>query len=149
MLRRTDRVVAPPTLSQATSMAQDPNLPDIRLNPDGMYREETFTDLQAGSVRRMVPVTRDGRDDPSRPALYEGHASLMTQRGPLPLQFHLDANSLEDAIAKFPDAARQALTETLEHLRRLQREAQSSIVVPGAGGMGGMGGMGGGGLIKP
>lgn len=125
-------------------MSQDPNLPDIRLDPDGLYREETFTDLRAGSIRRMVPVTRDGKDDPSRPAFYEGHASLMTQRGPLPLQFHLDASSLEDALAKFPDAAKQALAETLEQIRKLQREAQSQIVVPGGGG----GGLGGG-LIKP
>ena len=128
-------------------MTQDSNLPDIRLDPDALYREETFTDLRTGSLRRMVPVTREGRDDPSRPAVYEGHASLMTQRGPLPLQFHIEASSLEEALAKFPEAARQALTETLEHIRQLQREAQSSIVVPGAGGMG-PGGMGGG-LIKP
>ena len=123
-------------------MTQDPNLPDIRLDPGALYREETFTDLRTGSLRRMVPVTRDGKDDPSRPAVYEGHASLMTQRGPLPLQFHIEASSLEGALAKFPEAARQALTETLEQIRQLQREAQSSIVVPGAGGLGG-------GLIKP
>lgn len=129
-------------------MAQDPNLPDLRLDPDGLYREETFTDLRTGSLRRMIPVTRDGKDDPSRPAIYEGHASLMTQRGPLPLQFPIDASSLEDALAKYPDVAHQALVETLEQIRRLQREAQSSIVVPGAGGLG-PGGMGGGGLIKP
>ena len=124
-------------------MTQDPNLPDIRLDPNGLYREETFTDLRAGSLRRMVPVTRDGKDDPSRPALFEGHASLMTARGALPLQFHIEASTLEEALAKYPDTARQALTETLEELRRLQREAQSSIVVPGAGGLGS------GGLIKP
>jgi len=124
-------------------MAQDPTLPDMRLDPDGLYREETFSDLRTGSVRRMVPVTRDGKDDPSREAIYEGHASLMTQRGPLPLQFHIDASTLDDALAKFPDAARQALAETLEQIRKMQREAQSSIVVPG-----GPGGLGGG-LIKP
>ena len=60
--------------------------------------------------------------------------------GPLPLQFHIDATSLEDALTKFPEAAREALVATLEEMRRIQREAQSSIVVPGAGG---------GGLIKP
>lgn len=124
-------------------MAQDPTLPDMRLDPDGLYREETFSDLRTGSVRRMVPVTRDGKDDPSREAIYEGHASLLTQRGPLPLQFHIDASTLDDALAKFPDAARQALAETLEQIRKMQREAQSSIVVPG-----GPGGLGGG-LIKP
>lgn len=127
-------------------MSQDADLPDIRLNPDGLYREETLTDLRSGSLRRMVPVTRDGKDDPSRPVLYEGSASLMTPRGALPLQFHIDARSLDEALAKFPETARQALVETLEELRRLQREAQSSIVVPGAGGLvpGGPGG-----LIKP
>lgn len=128
-------------------MNQDPNLPDIRLDPNGLYREETLTDLRAGMLKRMVPVTREGKDDPGRPVLYEGQASLMTQRGPLPLQFHIDASSLEDALAKFPDAAKQALVETLEELRRLQREQASSIVVPGAGGLPGAGG--GGGLIRP
>src|SRR5689334_5528832 len=103
-------------------MTQDPNLPDIRLDPNGLYREETFTDLRAGSLRRLVPVTREGKDDPARPVIYEGHASLMTPRGALPLQFHIEASSLEDALARFPDTARQALTETLEELRRLQRE---------------------------
>ena len=130
-------------------MSQDPNLPDIRLDPDNLYREETLTDLRSGSLRRMIPVTREGKDDPKRPVLYEGHASLMTQRGALPLQFHIEATSLEEALAKFPDVAKQALVETLEEIRRLQREAQSSIVVPGAGMPPGMGGMGGGGLIKP
>lgn len=129
-------------------MSQDPNLPDIRLDPNALYREETLTDLRSGSLRRMVSVTREGKDDPSRPVLFEGHASLMTQRGPLPLQFHIDAATLEEALARFPDAAKQALVETLEELRRMQREAQSSIVVPGAGGLG-AGGLGGGGLIKP
>lgn len=127
-------------------MAKDPSLPDIRLDPNGLYREETFTDLRIGSLRRMVPVTREGKDDPARPVLYEGHASLMTPRGALPLQFHIEASSLEDALAKFPAAAQQALAETLEELRRIQREQQSSIVVPGAGGM--PPGLGGG-LIKP
>lgn len=129
-------------------MAQDPSLPDIRLDPNGLYREETFTDLRAGSLRRMTPVTREGKDDPARPVLYEGHASLMTQRGALPLQFPIEAASLDEALAKFPETAQRALVETLEELRRLQREAQSSIVVPGAGGLA-PGGLGGGGLIKP
>lgn len=127
-------------------MSQDPNLPDIRLDPNGLYREETYTDLRAGSMRRMVPVTAEGKDDPTRPVLFEGHASLMTQGGALPLQFHIDAASLAEALQKFPETAQQALIHTLEELRRLQREQQSSIVVPGAGGFGG--GKGGG-LIRP
>lgn len=128
-------------------MPQDPQLPEIKLDPAHLYREETFTDRQAGTLRRLTPVDAQGRDDASRPVVYEGHASLMTPGGALPLQFQIDAASLEDALRKFPEAAQEALVHTLEELRRLQREAQSSIVVPGAGGGGG-GPMPGGGRIK-
>lgn len=128
-------------------MSQDANLPDIRIDPNALYREETYSDLRAGSLRRMVPVTSEGKDDPTRPVIYEGHASLMTQGGALPLQFPIEAGSLAEALAQFPEMAQQALVQTLDELRRLQREAQSSIVVPGAGGFGG-GGKGGG-LIRP
>jgi len=116
-------------------MAQD-QLPDIKLDPAHLYREETFTDRQAGTLRRLVPVDAQGRDDASRPVVYEGHTSLMTPGGALPLQFQIDASSMEDALKKFPEVARLALEHTLDELRRLQREAQSSIVVPGAGGPG-------------
>ena len=128
-------------------MAQEFQLPEIKLDPTQLYREETFTDRRAGTLRRLVPVDAQGRDDTSRPVIYEGHASLMTPGGALPLQFQIDATSLDDALKQFPDMARQALEHTLEELRRLQREAQSSIVVPGAGGGAG-GGMPGGGRIK-
>lgn len=126
-------------------MPQDSQLPEIKLDPAQLYREETFTDRRAGTLRRLVPVDAQGRDDARRPVVYEGHASLMTPGGALPLQFGIDASSLEDALRKFPEAARQALEHTLEELRRLQREAQSSIVVPGAGGPGAIPG---GGRIK-
>ena len=126
-------------------MAQD-QLPEIKLDTTQLYREESFTDGRAGTLRRLVPVDAQGREDASRPVIYEGHASLMTPGGALPLQFLIDAGSMEDALNKFPAAARQALEHTLEELRRLQREAQSSIVVPGASGPGG--GMPGGGRIK-
>jgi len=127
-------------------MAQEFQLPEIKLDAAQLYREETFTDRRAGTLRRLVPVDAQGRDDASRPVIYEGHASLMTPGGALPLQFQIDATSLDDALKQFPDAARQALEHTLEELRRLQREAQSSIVVPGAGG--GPGPIPGGGRIK-
>lgn len=126
-------------------MPQDPQLPEIKLDPTHLYRDESFTDGRSGTLRRLVPVDTQGRDDPGRPVLFEGHASLMTPGGALPLQFPIDASSIEDALRKFPDAARQALEHTLEELRRLQREAQSSIVVPGAGAPGGIPG---GGRIK-
>lgn len=130
-------------------MPQD--LPEIKLDAAHLYREETFTDRQAGTLRRLVPVDAQGRDDTSRPVVFEGAASLMTPGGALPLQFQIDASSLDEALRKFPEIARMALEQTLEELRRMQREAASSIVVPGAAGPGGGipgGGIPGGGRIK-
>lgn len=128
-------------------MTQESGLPEIKLDATQLYREDTFTDRRAGTLRRLTPVTANGDEDSSRPVIYEGAASLMTPGGALPLQFPIEAGSLEEALEKFPELAQQNLQDTLEELRKMQREAQSSLVVPGrggpGGGMGGPGGMGG------
>ena len=53
----------------------------------------------------------------------------------------------EQPVDGFGAAAREAVEQTMEELRELQREAASQIVVPKGGGMppGGLGGAGGGG----
>ena len=84
-----------------------------------------------------MPVTVDGADDPSRPTIYEGQASLMTQGGQLPLHFGIEADSLVAALAAFPAAANKALQEMVEEMERMRRDQASSIVVPGQGGGGG------------
>ena len=48
-------------------MAQEQGLPDIKLDANELYREEVFTDRRAGTLRRLVPVTITGADDPARP----------------------------------------------------------------------------------
>jgi hypothetical protein len=69
---------------------------------------------------------------------------VLTNAGPLPLSFEIEANSLTEAAAAFGDAAKDAFEKTMEELREMQRQQAGSIVVP-QGGMGGMGGMGPGG----
>lgn len=123
-------------------MAGNDDLPDIELDGSSLYREEQISDLKTGAIRRLVPVTAAGDDDTSRETRYLGQASLMTQAGALPLNFELDADSLEAAIAAFPAAAKQSLQDTIEEMERLRREQANSIMVPGQGG--GSGGMGGG-----
>ena len=130
-------------------MAQDQQqqLPEIKLDATQLYREEIFTDRKAGTLRRLVPVLADGAPDASRPVLYSGQTQLLTPGGVLPLAFELEAASLEDACAKFPEAVRLAIEQAIEEAREMRREAASRIVVPEAGG--GMGGPpGGGGRIK-
>ena len=120
-------------------------LPEIKLDAAQLYREEQYTDRRVGSLRKLIPVTADGSDDPARDVVFEGQASLMTPAGALPLHFEIDAASIEEALEKYPEIAQQALQETLEEMQRLRREQQGSgIIAPGqGGGMGGMGGAGG------
>jgi len=67
----------------------------------------------------------------------------MTNAGPLPLSFEIEASTLTEAAAAFGDAAKDAFEKTMEELREMQRQQASSIVVP-QGGMGPGGGMPGG-----
>jgi hypothetical protein len=123
---------------------------DIRMDTDNLYREEVFTDNTVGTLRRLQPVTADGEPDPSRPVQFVGSTQILTNAGPLPLSFEIEARSLTEAAAGFGDAAREAFERTMEELREMQRQQASSIVVP-KGGMpqgGGMGGGMGGGKIQ-
>jgi hypothetical protein len=131
-------------------MASQPELPEIKLDPQALYREETFTDRRAGTIRRLTPVTVNGDTDASRPTLFSGQTQLLTPAGVLPLVFEIEAQTLEDALKKFPESVKVALDEAIEEAREMRREAASRIVVPevGGGGMGPGPGAGGGGKIK-
>ncbi len=129
-------------------MAQQPDLPEIKLDATALYREEIFTDRRAGTIRRLVPVTALGADDPSRPILYSGQTQLLTPGGVLPLAFEIDANSFGEALEKFSEAVKEALDQAIEEAREMRREAATRIVVPDVGG-GSLGPpAGGGGKIK-
>jgi len=126
-------------------MAQE-QLPEVQVDRNNLYREELFTDRKAGTIRRLVPITIEGATDASRPVLYSGQTQLLTPGGVLPLAFEIEAVTLEDAVARFPQAMQQALEQAIEEAREYRREAASRIVVPEAGG--GLGGLPGGGKIK-
>jgi hypothetical protein len=130
-------------------MAAQNDLPDIQIDPKGLYREDVFTDRRAGSVRRLTPVTAGGDTDASRPVLFSGQTQLLTPAGVLPLGFEIEALTLEEALRKFPDGVKVALEQAIDEARELRREAASRIVVPEVGsGVGPGPGAGGGGKIK-
>ena len=101
-----------------------------------LYREETYTDLSMGSIRRLVPVTVDGEADSSRPTRFQGQAAMMTPAGQLPLNFEIEADDLAGAVAAFSDAVNAEASRVMEELRDLQRkqELASPIIQPGAAG---------------
>jgi hypothetical protein len=117
-------------------MADELQIPDIHLDSGRLYREETYTDRRMGTLRKLYPVHADGSDDPARPVLWEGAASLLTPAGTLPLSFEIQAETLSEALDRYPVAARETLDRTLEELHKLRREQASSIVVPGQEGAG-------------
>ena len=119
---------------------------EAQMSADALYREDIFTDQRVGTVRRMTPVKSDGSDDPSRPLIFVGQATVMTPMGSLPLSFELPAKTLAEAVAQFGPAAQVAIEEAARELQELRRQAASSIVIPEAGaaslkGMGGKGGL--------
>lgn len=130
-------------------MAQKPDdRGDPKMDATSLYREEIITDRKVGTIRVLTPVRKDGSTDASRPVVYIGEAQLMTNVGTLPINFELEVQTLDEAVAKFSDAAKEAVERTMKDLQELRRQAASSIVVP-QGGMGGLGGMGGPGGMPP
>ena len=120
----------------------------LSLNKESLYREETFSDQQVGTIQRLTPVTADGQTDPARSTRYVGQTQVMSPAGALPIHFELEANSLEAAIDGFAEAAEKAVEETIEKIQKMQREAQSSIMMPGQDAGGSFGNAGSAGGIK-
>ena len=105
---------------------------DPKMDAAALYREEIFTDRKVGTIRTLVPVKSDGSPDSARTTVYAGETQIMTNAGPLPINFEIDATSLGEAAQKFADAAKEAIERTVRELQELRRQAASSIVVPGA-----------------
>ena len=103
---------------------------DLKLDPDKLYLEEVFTDRRIGTLRRLTPVTKDGKTDASRAVVYVGETQIMTPAGSIPIGFEIAAGSLEEAAEKFGPAAKDAIDRTVRELQELRRQASSSIVVP-------------------
>jgi hypothetical protein len=129
-------------------MADERNA-EPQMDAAALYTEETFTDRKLGAIRRLTPVKSDGSADTSRPVLYLGQAEIMTNMGPVPINFEIEGKSLADAVAGFGPAAAVAIERTVQQIQEMRRQAASQLVVP-QGGMPnlGPGGPRGGGKIQ-
>lgn len=121
------------------------NKHEMIMKVEDLYREEIFTDLRMGSIRKLIPVKPDGSVDDSREVRFSGQARIMTPGGALPLSFEIEAKDIGEAAAGFGAAAEQAIEETMREIEAMRREAASGIVLPGAGDISKLAG---GGLIK-
>ena len=116
-------------------MADERNA-EAEMDVRSLYKEEMFTDRKVGAIRRLTPVTSEGGDDSSRPVLFVGQAEIMTNMGPVPINFE----TLDEAVAGFSAAANTAIERTVQQIQEMRRQAASQLVVP----QGGMPNLGGG-----
>ena len=56
----------------------------------------------------------------------------MSQMGPLPVQTTIEADTLQEAMERFPAAIQTAVEAMINEVKELQRKEMSRIVVPGA-----------------
>jgi hypothetical protein len=121
--------------------------PDVNMDATSLYKEEIYTDRSAGTIRVLTPITRDGGPDATRPTVYVGEAQILTNMGPLPISFEIDAPTLGEAVAMYGDAAKEGIERAVRELQEMRRQQSSSILVPGQSpGLGGglpPGGLGG------
>ena len=111
---------------------QGPKITNIKIDPDNLYREETFTDLTYATIRRLSPVKIDGTPDDSREPMFTGMAQLMSPNGPIPVQCLIEgAKTLPDAADKLPDAIEKAVQAMIAEAQEAQRQEESRIVMPG------------------
>ena len=124
---------------------------DAKMDPNSLVREDVISDRRVGTIRMLTPITVEGVRDESRDILFFGEAQIMTQMGPLPITFPIEAKTLAEAVASYAEAAQKGLTDTVERLREMRREAANQIVTPGMPGFQAppAAGVGGSGLVMP
>ena len=130
----------------------DPNS-EPSMDAKSLYREEIYTDRKAGTLRVLVPVKPDGSHDDDRDVVFTGEAQLMTNMGPLPISFEIEAQTLDEAVQRYGEASKAGVEQAMRELQEMRRQASSSLVIPPAGAAaaltgGGLGGRGGGGKIQ-
>ena len=106
---------------------------DAAMDETSLYREEIYTDRKIGTLRVLLPVKADGTPDTLRRTVYQGEAQLMTNVGPLPISFDIDASSLADAVARYAESTKAGIERAMRELQEMRRQQSSSIVLPPAG----------------
>ena len=109
---------------------EEPNNIEFTIDRSNLYLEESFTDLKAGTVKRLKPVRPDGSQDKTRKTVFVGHTSILTPNGPLPIQNVIAAKELQQAIKKFPEAMQAAMEQLMEEVKKYQEQEQSQIQKP-------------------
>ena len=104
---------------------------DLKLDEKNLFREESFTDLKTGAIRRLMPVKEDGAGDDSREPIFMAQTQLMSPNGPLPVSCMIEATTLPEAIKMFPDVVKKEVERIIALAQKAHQEESSRIIVPG------------------
>lgn len=111
-------------------MSEQNQIEDIKFNGENLFKEESFTDLEVGTIRKLTPIHPDGTEDNERKASFTATTNIMTPSGALPLNGEIEADSLEEAIAGFSEAVNKALQKLQDDMMKMQQEQANKIVTP-------------------
>ena len=111
-------------------MSEENSLENIKIDGSNLWKEENFTDLQVGSIRKLTPIKLDGTEDESRQASWSATTNIMTPGGALPISGDIDATNLEEAVEKFSEAINIAVKKLQEDMIQMQKDQASQIVTP-------------------
>ncbi len=106
----------------------DNNSIDFSVDRSNLYKEESFTDLKVGNIRRLIPVKPDGSEDKTRNTIFVGQTNLMTPNGPLPIQGVIRAKELQQAVKRFPEAMEVAVERMMEEAQKMKDQQGSEII---------------------
>ena len=101
---------------------------DFSVDRSNLYKEESFTDLKVGNIRRLIPVKPDGSEDKTRNTIFVGQTNLMTPNGPLPIQGVIRAKELQQAVKRFPEAMEEAVERMMEEAQKMKDQQGSEII---------------------
>ena len=111
-------------------MSEENTLENIKIDAENLWKEENYTDLKVGSIRKMTPIKANGAEDESRTATFSATTNIMTPGGALPVSGEIDAGTLAEAIEKFPEAINAAIKQLQDDMVKYQQEQASKIVTP-------------------
>ena len=109
---------------------------NAEMDAANLYSEEILTDRKMGNIRILTPVLADGSADPSRKPIFSGEIQIMTQMGQLPINFDIEADTVQEAVKKYGEAAKAGVQKTIDKIQELRREAATKIVTQGTPGFG-------------
>jgi len=112
-------------------MSNEPEkISNVKMDAANLYREEAYTDLKTGGIRKLVPINLDGSEESARDAVFSGHTQVMSPQGAVPIQGAIEAKTLEEAVLGFPKAMEEAMNQMIEQAQKFQREQAGKIVTP-------------------